>query len=244
MASAPISRTNREEAAEQRNALGREIDSNDNRGAQPAQRVQGQINTENNVSEMFTYLNNGTDLYGMGAPENGLSWGSGMFDEGGTAEATAAIARENIEARSEALANEVAYNSARGLDVTQSLEAMVNLSENLGVLDANMNSAAVPFATDFATEAPVQFHGVAEEESSVVVAAEPEQPGFAVEGAFSGSVAEQVVQAAAEQDESEMSIAAQIAQDAKAEHAASIDIMGDDNVGTAETVARVAGDAF
>jgi hypothetical protein len=243
----PVTRTNREETAELRSTFAREVDSGENRGMPPVQGQQGQINTENNVSAMFSYLNNGTDLYGTGAPENGVSWGSGLFEDGGTAAATAATARENIEARSESLTNEIAYNSARGFDVTQSLEAVVNLSENLGVLDANMNSTAVSFAVDAATEGPVKFHGVPEDESNLTpaIAQEPEQPGFAVAGAFEGSLAEQIVQAASEQEEGEMSIAAQIASASQADHAASIDIMSEDgNADTAETVARVAGDSF
>jgi hypothetical protein len=244
MANVAVTKTNREQSEELRNSLGRQVDSgaDANRGdLPPVQGVQGQINTENNVSTMFAYLNNGTDLYGVGAPENGLSWGSGMFDdEGGTAESTAATARENIEARSEVLTNEIAYDRARGLDITESLEAVVNLSENLSVLDANTNAGAFSFAVDAATEAPVNFNEIMLEEEAVPVTAasatETEQPAFAVSGAFEGSIAEQIVAASSEQTEDEMSIAAQIAAGAQAEHAEAISLTDDDGAAAASTL--------
>jgi hypothetical protein len=236
IATTPVTRSNREEAAELRSAFGREIDSNDNRGDRPpVQGVQGRINTENNVSEMFTYLNNGTDLYGTGAPENGLSWGSGLFEDGGTAEATAATARENIEARSESLTTEIAFDRARGYDVTDSLEAMTNLSENLSVLDANTAALAA------SASGGVQFHGIPEDSGtgavSSVAASVDDSPEFAPPTALEGSVSEQIVQASAEQQENEMSIAAQIAASSKADYAASVDIMNTDNGDATERVA-------
>jgi hypothetical protein len=210
VATVPVTKTHREEAAEQRNAFAREVDSNDNRGnLPPVQGMQGRINTENNVSETFTYLNNGTDLYGTGAPENGLSWGSGLFDGGGTAESTAATARANIEARAESLTTEMAFDRARGFDVSDSLVAMSNLSGNLEVLDSN--TATVNF-NEIASELPA-------------VASVPPEAGEPT------TVADEIVAAAAEQSHDEMSIAAQIASQAKADHAASIDIMNDDDGG-------------
>jgi hypothetical protein len=153
-------------------------------------------------------------------------------------------ARAGIESRSNEIANEIAYDRARGLDVTQSLEAMVNLSENLGVLDSNMAGAgiagAVSFAPDFASQAAAGVAEIADELEVEVVTVpqgeESEQPGFAVAGAFEGSITEQVAQAAAEQDPEDMSIAAQIAQGAQAAYAESIDIMNDGGV-DASTVA-------
>jgi len=254
-ANLPIARSNREQSEELRKSYGREVDSGVNRdtaeaaqGIHGVQGVQGQINTENNVSTMFSYLNNGTDVYGAGAPENSLSWGSGLFDDGGTAEATAASAAANIEARTEALATEIAFDRARGHDVTESLEAMVNLSENQGILNENTEGmsmrppAGASFAPSFATEPPVNLFEVADElevDGVTAVIAEPvEQPGFAVAGAFEGSVSEQIVQAAAEPEEGELSIAAQIAAGAKAEHADAANVMSGEVREVAEVPAK------
>jgi hypothetical protein len=239
MAGVAVTRTAREQSDELRNALGREIATRDNNvhenavanGAKPG------INTDNDVSQMFSYMNDAT------GNDNSVLWGSGVLaqgaqsDEPAQAAAMFGAARNEIRERSEALANEVAYASARGLDVSESLAAMSNLSDNLGVLDSNAD-AAVGFAPDYASEAAASIAEIAEEAAVEIVTVPPQeddgQPGFAVSGPFEGSVTEQIAQVAAEQDPEEMSIAAQIASHAQAEHAESISLMNDENDGASD----------
>jgi hypothetical protein len=210
-------RSIREQEREQRNPIGREIgtsaDREESQNLNGVQGMQGNINTENNVSSMFSYMNNSTDATGAG---NSALWGSGTFagasqvaaiGDGNVSDVAMQVlqsAQNEIDARSAALSTEIAYGEARGLDVTDSLAAMVNLSENREILEENLT------------------------------------PAFAVPGAFEGSIAEQVVAASEEPAADEMSIAAQIARQAQSEYAASIDITNtdsnDENVSTAAAV--------
>ncbi|MCL2754240.1 MAG: hypothetical protein FWD35_00785 [Oscillospiraceae bacterium] len=240
MANVAVTRTNREQADELRSSLGRGVASSDSRtheaavnGANAKSGASGVgVNADNDVNEMFSYMNNTME------GGNSVLWGSGVLaagaqsDEPAQAAAVFSAARDDIQQRSEVLANELNYASARGLDVTPTLEAMTNLSENLNVLDANAAVAgAVNFAPDFGGEAPVSFSEIADEMAVEVVTVPPsegdDQPAFAVSGPFEGNVSEQIAQVTAEQDPEDMSIAAQIAADAKSEHAESIDIMND-----------------
>jgi hypothetical protein len=254
MANVAVTRTNREQADELRNSLGREIASRDvrvqdaavsggaNAGANASANVGAagaSVATDNNVNTMFSYMNNSME------GGNSVLWGSGVLaagaqsDEPAQAHAMFSAAREDIQERGAALSNELAYASARGLDVTPTLEAMTNLSSNLGVLDSNAGgssgaiSGAVNFAPDYSGEAPASIvelaNEVAEESGAVtaLLAEGDDQPAFAVSGPFEGSISEQIAQVSAEQDPEDMSIAAQIASQAQAEHAESIDIMSD-----------------
>ncbi|MCL1831499.1 MAG: hypothetical protein FWG45_01150 [Oscillospiraceae bacterium] len=228
IAQSPITKTNRENTDEMRNTLKREIAGVAENQPQ-IQGIQGEINTENKTHEMFSYLNNGTDLYGSNgsvAPQ----WGSGTFDDaaGESAEKVLQTTRENITARSQALATEIAFDKARGMDVSGNVAAMSNLSENLSVFDAN--TAFVPPAID-AKPAIAELAEQAGVDTSVVNPDQSEVSAFIDSG---GSVTEQIAQAAQERDDGELSVAEQIAKDAKADHAKAGDIMnaqgGVDNI--------------
>jgi hypothetical protein len=65
--------------------------------------------------------------------------------------------------------------------------------------------------------------------------AESSQPSFAAPSTFEGGAAEQAVQASQEQDPDDMSIAAQIANDAKSEYAQSVDIMNEEEIDKSQT---------
>jgi len=237
-ASVAVTRTARGQSDELRNSLAREVATRDGavhenavaNGAKPG------IATENDVAQMFSYMSDDT------GNDNSVLWGSGVFaqgaqtDEPAQAAAMFSAARDEIHERSAVLANEVAYASARGLDVTQTLEAMVNLSDNLGVLDSN--AAEVGFAPAVSSEPPVSFNELAEEAAVQAVTVPPQegdgQPAFAVSGPFEGTVTEQIAQVSAEQDPEDMSIAAQIASQMKADYAESISLMSDENDGATD----------
>ncbi|MCL1880747.1 MAG: hypothetical protein FWF76_01055 [Oscillospiraceae bacterium] len=251
-ANLPVTRTVNEQA-NQRNTLGREVastENNVNTGVTQVSGASAAVNTENTVSEMFSYLNNGLDMHDGADVASASVWGSGTFETGGVASPTGqnaeaaldplSAARGEIAMRADVIATEMAYDQARGLDVTPSLEAMVNLGENADILDANialeMNgnpnpnpnaTSAAEFAPDYNAE-PVEtivemMNEIATAPNTAVVAAsveESDSPSFAVPGAFEGSVAEQVAQAATAPEDGEMSIAAQIASDLQANYSA------------------------
>jgi hypothetical protein len=238
----PVGRNAHELRNENKNPLGREVDSvtaGQQQGDTP-KRVQGLLNTENNVSTMFSYLDDDTDLHGV---SDTVQWGAGVLEVEGNHDSVAnplAAAKEMIETRTEVLANEIAYNSARGLDVSDALETMVNLSENMGVLESNFGAmnAGTSFTVDYTDTELTEFHGIPEEEANIVTAPpqEREQPSYEV-GMFEGTVSEQITESVREQAPGEMSIAAQIANAAKAEYAESIDIMSDGGVNAATVAA-------
>jgi hypothetical protein len=252
---------------EQQNPLRREVETGTNKTQEAqnphgVQGMQGNINTENNVSTMFAYMNNS-----MEQESNSALWGSGTFGGAAGAASGAAMqvlqsAQNEIDNRSTALATEIAYGEARGMDVTQSIMAMANLSENRDVLETNLAPATAAtgtvdvstpgFAPEFNIEPPTSIIDLANEVEPVgsggaggagVAADNGELPGFMVEGAFGGSVSEQIVAASAERDPAEMSVAEQISNQAKAEYAASINIMNPDNAESNELAAPGAVDA-
>ena len=101
------------------------------------------VNTANNVSELFTYMNNSS---GNGAP--GI-WGGGTFDSsvfiqsGGELANLQAMnsARIGIENRARSLVSEIGRDRARGFDVSDRQEALSNLTGNLDILNRNLNSS-------------------------------------------------------------------------------------------------------
>jgi len=98
-----------------------------------------------------------------------------------------------------------------------------------------------------ATEAPAPLSTPEALENATAPAVEPqsaevaEQPGFAPPPEFEGGPAEQAVAASQEQDVDDMSLAAQIASNAKAEYAESVDIMNDDVVAESGAAGTPAG---
>jgi len=233
------------------------------------------VDSANNVSELFSYMNNSGN--GSGAP--GM-WGGGTFDNsvffqsGGELANLQAMnsARIGIESRAKALVGEIGRDRARGLDVSDRQEALLNLTGNLDILNRNLSNSIDRALSDSggkregnfvdvvgrikeslapkpatATNTPEEAEG-AEDVPSVPVAptqppAQPQAesvenpavaaqesdptPAFAPPAAFEGSASEQIVAASEAPEPDEMSVAAQIASDSKAEHAESVDIMSE-----------------
>jgi hypothetical protein len=104
------------------------------------------LDNANNVSTMFSYLNN--DNSGN-APAAGAVWGGGTFDDsvfiqsGGELSKLQALnsARIGIESRARGLVGEIGRDRARGFDVSEKQEALGNLTGNLDILNRGLNAS-------------------------------------------------------------------------------------------------------
>jgi hypothetical protein len=238
-------RNTQSEMNELRNRFrGNEIDRDEYRDGMNALREQHEdarmaavaagVGTAGNVSNLFTYMNNSNSSAGG----NNALWGAGtfagsdsvFFNSGGELSSLQAMnsARIGIENRARSLVGEIARDRARGLDVSDRQEALGNLTGNLDILNRNLSSSIDRALGEGRGDSNfIDVVGRIRQSLVTVAPQEAEEPSFAPPSAFEGGPAEQAVAASQEMTDDEMSVAQQIAKDAQAEYAASIDIMSD-----------------
>ena len=204
------------------------------------------VENANNVAGLFSYMNGNSG----GGNSGSAVWGGGTFDTSAFIESKGTLselqamnsARIGIESRARSLVGEIGRDRARGLDVTDKQEALSNLTGNLNILNKNLSNSVDKALSDGKEDkkftdivgkikstlaSPAATVNEQKEESSNTIADEPEQPSFAPPPVFEGSVSEQAVAASEEQEPDDMSIASQIANNAKSDYAESTNIMNE-----------------